>query len=118
MWLASIRSVISLPPSLQSRSGSAKAGSKSLTGVSSETCRLCDKVTLELLASTREDDKAIFLDMERMRKMESLVTLFPSLPLWTLLWVYWVSGYHASVSLNFNVPLLNVKIGAGLEAWT
>lgn len=56
--------------------------------------------------------------MERMRKMESLVTLFPSLPLWTLLWVYWVSGYHASVSLNFNVPLLNVKIGAGLEAWT
>jgi hypothetical protein len=52
---------------------------------------------------TRAEAMATFFEMDIKRKIESLVTTFASVGL-------------TSVSLNFNVPLLKVYAGFGLDA--
>jgi len=54
---------------------------------------------------TRAEAIATFFEQDIRRKIESLVTTFASVG-------------PTSVSLNFNVPLLNPYAGSELDAWT
>ena len=64
-----------------------------------------EEFCLSWVSMTRAEAIATFFEQDIRRKIESLVTAF-------------VSVGPTSVSLNFNVPLLNTYAGSELDAWT